>query len=109
MKKSEIKFTVTTDTNNIPEKIQWEAQDSGVEGKKNCGAILLSVWDASEDATMRIDLWTKEMPLDFMKRFFFETMMSMADTYQRSTEDKMNAEEIRKFAQDFAKKIELFG
>jgi gliding motility-associated protein GldC len=108
MKTSEIKFTVTLDDNKIPDKIQWEAADSGITGKKNCDAMLLAVWDSAESTTMRIDLWTKEMPVDNMKRFFFETMMSMADTYVRATEDKLNAEEIRKFSQSFAKKVELF-
>ena len=109
MKESEIKFTINLDENNIPEKIQWEATDSGIIGKKNCGAMLLAVWDPQELTTMRIDLWTKEMPVDDMKRFFYETMMSMADTYQRATEDHLNAEEIRKFSQSFAKKMELFN
>ena len=38
-----------------------------------------------------------------------ETLMSMADTYQRATEDQMNANELRKFSEAFAKKMELFG
>ena len=89
-------------------KIQWEAPGSGVSGKKNCGATMLSVWDSVENTTMRIDLWTKEMPVDEMKRFFYETMMSMADTYLRATNDKENADEMRKFSESFAKKAELF-
>ncbi len=109
MKTSEIKFTVNLDENKIPEKIQWEATDSGIIGKKNCGALLLAVWDSNEHTTMRIDLWTKEMPVDEMKRFFYETIVSMADTYQRATGDHANAEEMRKFSESFAKKAELFS
>jgi|SRR6185369_5519849 len=109
MKTSEIKFTIALDENKIPEKIQWEASDSGIVGKKNCGAMLLAVWDPKELTTMRIDLWTKDMPVDDMKRFFYETLMSMADTYLRATDDKLNAEEMRKFSQSFAKKMELFN
>lgn len=108
MKTSEIKFTITLDSNNVPEKINWEATESGIEGVKPCKSIMVSVWDAAEDATMRIDLWTKEMLIDDMKRFFYENMMSMADTYQRATNDAENAEEMRKFSQHFATKAELF-
>lgn len=108
MKESEIKFAITLDENNIPEKIQWEANDSGVAGKKDCGATMLAIWDPKENTTLRIDLWTKDMPVDDMKRFFYESFMSMADTYQRATEDTVNAEEIRKFSESFAKKAELF-
>ena len=108
MKQSEIKFTITLDENKVPEKIQWEAADSGISGKKDCGATMLAIWDSNEHTTLRIDLWTKDMPVDDMKRFFYESMMSMADTYQRATEDTANAEEMRKFSESFAKKSELF-
>ncbi len=108
-KQSEIKFTVALDDEKIPERIQWEAADSGVSGKKDCGATMLAVWDNQEHTSLRIDLWTKDMPIDDMKRFFYESFMSMADTYQRATQDAMNAEEIRKFSQSFATKASLFS
>jgi gliding motility-associated protein GldC len=109
MKESEIKFIVSLDENQVPEKIQWEASDSGIIGRKDCLATLLSIWDTKENTTMRIDLWTKDMPVDNMKKFFYESFMSMADTYQRATLDQSGAQEIRKFSESFAKKAELFG
>jgi len=57
---------------------------------------------------MRIDLWTKEMLIDDMKRFFYENLMTMADTYQRATNDTENADELRKFSEHFAKRTDLF-
>ena len=108
MKTSEIKFTIGLDNNQVPETINWEATESGIDGVKPCKSIMVSVWDAKEDATMRIDLWTKEMLVDDMKRFFYENLMSMADTYQRATNDTENAEELRKFSEHFAKKAQLF-
>jgi gliding motility-associated protein GldC len=108
MKDSEIRFIVSLDENKIPEKIQWEATDSGIVGKKDCSATMLSVWDSSENTTMRIDLWTKDMPVDDMKRFFYESFMSMADTYLRATQDSSGAQEIRKFSESFAQKTDLF-
>ena len=108
MKTSEIKFTVALDNNHIPETISWEAPDSGIDGVKPCKSIMISVWDMKENTTMRIDLWTKDMLVDDMKRFFYENLMSMADTYQRATNDTENAGEIRKFSEQFAKKTELF-
>ncbi len=108
MKDSEIKFIVSLDENKVPEKIQWEASDSGVAGRKDCSATMLSIWDSKDNTTMRIDLWTKDMPVDDMKRFFYESFLSMADTYQRATLDPFGAQEIRKFSETFAQKIELF-
>ena len=108
MKQSEIKFTVTLDENKVPEKILWEATDSGFEGTRECKATMLTVWDGKENTTLRIDLWTKEMLVDDMKRFFYENMMTMAETYQRATNDAHMTREIKKFAEQFAKETELF-
>jgi len=108
MKTSEIKFTVTLDDNKIPQSIQWEANDSGIQGKKDCKATMLTVWDAKENTTLRIDLWTKEMLVDDMKRFFYENLMTMADTYLRATNDTHMSKQMKKFADDFAKQSELF-
>jgi gliding motility-associated protein GldC len=32
--------------------------------------MMLALWDQSYKNTLRIDLWTKDMPVDEMKRFF---------------------------------------
>ena len=108
MKTSEIKFTVTLDDNKIPESIQWEATDSGIEGKRDCKATMLTVWDGQDNTSLRIDLWTKEMLVDDMKRFFYENIMTMAETYQRATNDPHMAREMKKFGEQFAKETELF-
>jgi len=102
MKQSEIKFTVSMDVEQVPEVIEWEATDSGMDGKRPCKATLLSLWDPKDNTTLRIDLWTKEMPVDDMKRFFYENFASMADTYVRATNDEEGARSIRKFADEFA-------
>ena len=37
---------------------------------------MLSVWDAVKtQETLRIDLWTKDMPVDEMKLFFHQTLV----------------------------------
>jgi len=104
MKSSEIRITVTLGDDQIPDKLEWQAIDSGVEGKKEAAAVLLSMWDPNERSTYRIDLWTRTMMIDDMQRFFFENMMTLAETYQRATQDDKWPEEIRRFAQDFAVK-----
>ena len=109
MKTSEIKFTVTLDENKLPETIQWEADDSGIEGKKDCKATMLTVWDSKDNTTLRIDLWTKEMMVDDMKRFFYENLVTMADTYLRATNDAHTSKQMKKFAEEFAKEAEVFN
>lgn len=75
--------------------------DGGVIGAES-KAILLSVWDDKVKEALRIDLWTKEMPVDDMKRFFHQVLHSLGDSYQRATDEEEIAEEIRKFAEYFA-------
>ena len=78
-KQSEIKINIDLDSNNIPERLQWEASDGGQE-LSECKAAFLSFWDTKSKETLRIDLWTKEMRTDEMKHFFYQTLVSMADT-----------------------------
>ncbi|HMT30847.1 MAG TPA: gliding motility protein GldC [Bacteroidia bacterium] len=103
MKKSDIRFTVTLDENQIPERIQWMAEDSGMQGEKECNSVLISIWDPKDKSTLRIDLWTQKMMVEEMQHLFYETFRSMADTYLRATNDDKAAAEITAFAEKFGK------
>ncbi|POS01434.1 gliding motility protein GldC [Flavobacterium croceum] len=103
-KTSEIKFEIALDENHIPENLHWTATDGGVENEQT-KAILVSVWDNINKETLRIDLWTKDMPVDEMKQFFHQTLVAMADTYQRATADDKLADTMRDFCDFFAEKI----
>jgi gliding motility-associated protein GldC len=104
--KYEIKFDIELDDNKIPEKMHWTAKDGGIVNQET-KAIMLSVWDAKSKESLRIDLWTKEMPIDEMKVFFHHTLLAMADSLQKATgEDKMG-DTMRDFCDYFAEKLEL--
>lgn len=103
---SEIKILVELDENRVPEKLTWSAQDGGVE-QEDAKAMMLSVWDSKVQETLRIDLWTKDMPVDEMKLFFHQTLVAMADTFERATQDEKMAETIKDFCDYFAEKMEL--
>ena len=105
MKKSEINFTVSLDENHVPEKIKWAATDTGEEEIKEAKAMIISLWDAKENNTLRIDLWTKDMMLDEMKHFFYQSIITMSDTYERATNDKVIAEEMRAFGKMIGEKM----
>ncbi|MBP8065939.1 MAG: gliding motility protein GldC [Flavobacterium sp.] len=104
--KSEIKLTVELDENRVPEKLSWTAKDGGVNAEE-AKAMLLSIWDSKAQETLRIDLWTKDMPVDEMKVFFHQTLVAMADTFHRATEDEMMTATMRDFCDYFAEKLEL--
>jgi len=106
MYKSEIKLEVELDDNKIPENMYWSAADGGVERSKS-KAFMLSVWDEKTEDTLRIDLWTKDMKVDDMKRFFHQTLLSMADSLERATDEDKMAGDMRDFCAHFAEKLEL--
>ena len=104
--KSEIKIVVELDDNRVPEKLSWTARDGGVMNEES-KAVMLSVWDSNAQESMRIDLWTKDMPVDEMKLFFHQTLVSMSETFERATGDKKMSETMKDFCDYFAEKLEL--
>jgi gliding motility-associated protein GldC len=103
---SEIKFLVELDENRVPEKLTWTAQDGGVDAEE-AKAIMLSIWNSKSQETLRIDLWTKEMPVDEMKLFFHQTLVAMSETFNRATGDEKMTATMKDFCDYFAEKLEL--
>ncbi|PIF32957.1 protein involved in gliding motility GldC [Flavobacterium sp. 9] len=103
---SEIRFNIELDGNRVPEKLTWSAQDGGVQAEE-AKAIMLSIWDSKAKETMRIDLWTKDMPVDEMKIFFHQTLVAMSDTFKRATDDEKMSDTMKDFCDYFAEKLEL--
>ena len=104
--KSEIKVNVELDENSGPAPRGGSAKEGGVVHEES-QAVMLSVWDHKNQESMRIDLWTKEMPVDEMKVFFHQTLVSMSHTFERATGDKKMSETMRDFCDYFAEKLEL--
>ena len=105
---SKINIEVGLDENRIPELMKWSADDGGISNKES-KALLLSVWDSKEKETYKINLWTKDMPVDEMKQFFHQTLVSMADSFQLPTNDDKMSATMRDFCDYFAEKLELKG
>lgn len=103
---TEIKLSIELDDNRVPEKLMWSAADGGVKAEE-AKAFMLSVWDSNEKSTKCIELWTKDMPVDEMKIFFHQTLMSMTETFMRATGDEKMSETMKDFCDYFAEKLEL--
>ncbi len=104
-RKSTINVAISLDEKLIPEKIEWDATDSSVDGWKECKAIMLSMWDHKASSGLSIELWTKEMTVEEMNLFFFQTLMTMSDTFERATMNKESANDLKDFAKSFFEKI----
>ena len=81
----------------------WHAQDGGIE-KEETKATMISVWDDKKMEALRIDLWTKEMPVDQMKMFLHQILISMSHTYQRATGEEDVAAWMEEMAEEFAQR-----
>ncbi len=98
--KSEIKIKVGLDENRVPEQIYWSAEDGEVDNME-AKAVLLSVWDSQNKDTFKVNLWTKEMPVNEMKQFFHQTLLSMQQTFLIATGDEKMAATMQDFCDYF--------
>lgn len=105
MPKSTITIDVTTDDTRVPETITWKASDTTIEDAQKAKAMMVSLWDGADKTALRIDLWTKDMMVDEMADFFYQTMMTMADTYGRATKHADMVTEMKQFARSFYEKF----
>ena len=105
MHQSSIQVQIGLDEQKIPQNIQWSATDSTATEAQNARAMMLTFWDPTDKTALRIDLWTKEMMVDEMADFFYQTLMTMADTYGRATQYADQVEEMKGFAKSFYAKF----
>ena len=105
MIKSNITIDVELDENRVPSSIHWNASESTVQRAQEAKAMMVAFWDGAEKTALRIDLWTQKMMVDEMADFYYQTFMTMADTYERATQQKELSNDLRNFAKDFYKKF----
>jgi gliding motility-associated protein GldC len=101
MRQSTITIDVTLDEKNIPDQILWKATDSTADAGQKARAMMLSFWDGADKSALRMDLWTKEMMVDEMADFYYQTFMTMADSFNRATHQAELVDMIKNFAKDF--------
>lgn len=105
-KTSNIQLTVALDENKVPEKLFWTAEDGGIFNEET-KSFFLSVWDHRNKESLSIDLWTKEMPVDEMKVFFYQMFATMAEKFYQATDDQKMRDTILDFCEYFAEKMEI--
>jgi gliding motility-associated protein GldC len=103
MKVSEIKFKVLVDDSHLPVDIKWEASDAGENS--HAKSVMIALWDAAENNTLRIDLWTKDMSIDEMKKFYHQNVMTLTDTYIRATSDEASAKRVKDLFNELGKEM----
>ena len=105
MKKSNISIEIELDDDKVPQQINWIASDSSADMMQPAKSMMIAFWDGADKSALRIDLWTKDMMVDEMADFYYQTMMGMADTYLRATQHQELVDDMKQFAREFYKKF----
>jgi gliding motility-associated protein GldC len=106
MAKSTITINVELDEGRVPQNIQWQATDSTAAHPQQAKAFMLSLWDGADKTALRIDLWTQKMMIDEMADFYYQTFITMADTFERATKQTELVDEMKSFAKHFYQKFQ---
>ncbi len=106
MKTSKVNISVTLDEQNVPELITWKAEDNKDIDPTPVEAINLSFWNGSTRETMKMDLWTKNMPIHEMKMFYVDMIGSLSDSIQNATGDEKMAHELKQCAEKLLRIVE---
>ncbi|MGN6164991.1 MAG: gliding motility protein GldC [Flavisolibacter sp.] len=106
MAKSSIVIDVELDEGRVPSNIEWKASESTIERPQQAKAFMLSLWDGADKTALRIDLWTQKMMVDEMADFYYQTLMTMADTFERATRNAELVNDMKNFARQFYDKFQ---
>ncbi len=101
MAKQQIIIDVQSDAQHLPEKIIWQVPQAFEKGESK--AMALSLWDGKENNTLRMDIWSKDMSIDEMKKFFIQSVITFSDAMERATGDKSLSDKVKQFMIDVAK------
>ena len=103
--KSNLNIVFDLDENQVPEKISWESINSDEKVQHEAKAAFLSFWDKKDDNAMSLNLWTKDISIEEMSKFYFQTFITMADNFEKATNEDQIALAMRDFADFFGEKM----
>lgn len=106
--KQTLKFEVELDENNLPNSIKMleeKASNSSIDLK----ALMIAGWDAKRKETLRVDIWTKDMPVNDMFIMYHQNMTGMATSLEKSTGQNKLANALRDYCDFFAKETKILG
>ena len=103
-----LKFEVELDENHLPLNMKMDTSD-GHGSEDDIKALMISAWAARNKETLRIDLWTKDMPVNEMFIMYHQTMMGMANTLEKATGHDKLAGALKDYCEFFAEQTKIRG
>lgn len=106
LKKEKFSIDVLMDENLIPEDLHWNSSQGNGQSEK-ASAALIYLWNAQKNETFSLDLWTKKMSIEEMNKMMFQTIMTLANSYEKATSEDQLANAMRDFGEFFGEKTEI--
>jgi len=106
MSKSKLIFDLELDVNNLPERITMNSSDKQAKDV-HLKSLMVSGWDSKTKETLRVDLWTKDMMVNEMFIMYHQTLMSMANSLEKSTGHDKLAGALRDYCEFFAEQTKI--
>ena len=105
MRQTEIKLAISLDKDNVPSQITWDATDKPDDAQSATKAFALSIWEADNNNTLRIDLWTDQMMMGEMRRFFLQSVAGFAQTLLNATGDEATYNDTKDLCERLAQRF----
>ena len=106
--KQTLKFEVELDENNLPNSIKM-LEDQENNSAIYLKALMIAAWDAKRKETLRVDIWTKDMPVNDMFILYHQNMMGMATSLEKSTGQDKLAQALRDYCDFFVKQTKILN
>lgn len=106
--KQTLKFEVELDENYLPLNIEMQESDGAIN-ERDIKALMISAWSAQTKETLRIDLWTKDMPVHDMFIMYHQTMIGMSESLEKATGQDKLAAALRDYCNFFAEQTKIKG
>ena len=108
MNKSKLTFDLELDDNNVPKKIIMNSSDNQAKNVL-LKSLMIAAWDQKTKETLIVPLWTKDMMVNEMFIMYHQTLMSMANTLSKSTDQDKLAGALRDYCKFFAEETKIIG
>ena len=106
MSDSKLTFDLELDENNVPKKITMNSSDKQADNV-HLKSLMIAGWDETSKETLRVDLWTKDMMVNEMFIMYHQTLMSMANTLEKSTGHDKLAGALKDYCEFFAEQTKI--
>ena len=102
LSEAHIDIHVELDEDRVPVRILWHAKESEQDSPRETKAMQLSCWDEKSQQTLRMELWTKHLRTDEMKRFYIDMLGGMSQGILSATGDTYMSDRLRSLCKELS-------